>query len=162
MSLTFARLAGCSPGVMPIDSDILTAFNNGIVVFGVDSNPDAPVRVEKGLTAYIGGDVTKPYLIYRNPKFVRTMHGIELDITDWAAANAIGLLEVNDATRAYVVGHAHEVIDARASVGAVQQGFSVGVDPTPPPSDNDEFIALVYGIAFGRSVEQVFNLVYIS
>ena len=162
MSLTFARLAGVTPGVMPTDSDVLAAFNGGVVVLGQDSNPDAPVRIEKGLTTYIGGDVTKPYLIYRNPKFIRTMHGIELEITDWATSNAIGLLEVNDATRAYVVGHAHEVIDARATVGAIQQGFTVGVDPSPPPSDQDEFIAVVYGVAFGRSVEQIFNLVYIS
>jgi hypothetical protein len=162
MSLTFARLAGCTAGVMAADSDILTAFNAGVVVFGQDSNVDAPIRVEKGLTTYVGGDATKPYLIYRNPKFVRTMHGIELEITDWSTANAIGSLQVNDATRAYIVGHAHEVIQARATLGVIQQGYSVGVDPSPPPSDEDEFIALVYGIAFGRSVEQIFNLVYIS
>jgi hypothetical protein len=163
MSLTYARLAGVSAGVMPTDSDVLAGFNGGVVVLGQDSNPDAPIRIEKGLTTYVAGiDVTKPYLIYRNPKFVRTMHGIELEITDWATSNAIGLLEVNDATRSFVVGHAHEVIDARAKVGAIQQGFSVGVDPSPPPSDQDEFIAVVYGIAFGRSVEQIFNLVYIS
>jgi hypothetical protein len=162
MSLTFARLANATPGVMPTDSDILACFNSGIVCFSQDSNPDAPIRIEKGLTAYIGGDATKPYLIYRNPKFMRTMHGIELDITDWATFNAIGSLQVSDATRAYIVGHAHDVIQARANQGVIQDGFSVGVDPSPPPSDQDEFIALVYGVAFGRSVEQVFNLVYIS
>lgn len=161
-SLTFARLAGTLPGVMPIDSDVLAAFSGGVVVFGQDSNPDAPIRVEKGLTTYIGGDTTKPYLIYRNPKFVRTMHGIELEITDWAAANAVGLLQVNAATRAYILGHAREVIDARAKRGVIQQGYTLGIDQSPPASDNDEFVALVYGIAFGRSVEQVFNTVYIS
>ena len=163
MSLTFARMAGSSPGVLPVDADVLTAFGSGVVVFGQDSNQDSPIRVEKGLTTYIDTtQPTKPYLIYRNPKFVRTMHGIELEITDWSATNAIGSLQVNDATRAYIVGHAHEVIHARATNGVVQQGYSVGIDPSPPPSDNDEFIGLVYGIAFGRSVEQVFNTVYIS
>jgi len=54
------------------------------------------------------------------------------------------------------------VIQQRADTGAVQTGFSVGIDPSPPPSDNDEFIALLYGVAFGRSVEQVFNTVIIS
>lgn len=163
-SLTFARLGGgVLPGsVMPTDSDVLSCFNAGVVCFGQDSNPDAPVRVEKGLTAYIGGDSTKPYLIYRNPKFLRTMQGIELDITDWATNNAIGLLQVNDATRALVVGQAHEFIQARADRGVIQDGFSVATDPSPPPTDNDEFVGLVYGIAFGRSVEQVFNTVYIS
>jgi hypothetical protein len=162
MSLTFARLADTVAGVMPTDSDITACFNGGVVCFGQDSNTDSPVRVEKGLTTYIGGDSTKPYLIYRNPKFVRTMHGIELDITNWSASNAVGSLQVNDATRAYVVGYAHQVIQARADRGVIQSGFSVGIDPIPPPTDQDEFIALVYGIAFGRSVEQVYNLVYIS
>jgi len=162
MSLTFARLAGVTPLILPDDPSVLQCFNGGVVCLGQDSNPDAPVRVEKGLTAYIGGDTTKPYLIYRNPKFLRTMQGIELDITDWATNNAIGLLQVNDATRALVVGHAHEVIQARADRGVIQDGFTVGTDPSPPPSDMDEFVALLYGIAFGRSVEQVFNTVFIS
>ena len=123
MSLTFARMAGTSPGVLPSDADISSAFNAGVVVFGQDSNTDSPVRIEKGLTTYVGADPSKPYLIYRNPKFVRTMHGIELEITDWAAANAIGSLQVNDPTRAYIVGHAHEVIDARATPGRRPAGL---------------------------------------
>jgi hypothetical protein len=162
MSLTFARLADTVAGVLPSDSDVTACFNGGVVVFGQDSNQASPIRVEKGLTTYTGGDSTKPYLIYRNPKFVRTMHGIELDITEWSTSNAIGSLQVNDATRAYVVGYAHQVIQSRADRGVIQSGFSVGIDPIPPPTDDDEFIALVYGIAFGRSVEQIFNLVYIS
>ena len=162
MSITFARMQGCSAGVLPADSDVSTCFDGGVVVFGQDSNQDAPVRIEKGLTTYLGTDSTKPYLIYRNPKFMRTMHGIELELTDWAAANAIGNLQVNDATRAYVVGHAHEVIQGRADDGVIQAGFTVAIDAVPPPTDDDEFVALVYGIAFGRSVEQIFNTVYIS
>jgi hypothetical protein len=162
MSLTFARLADTTAGVLPTDADVTACFNGGVVVFGQDSNQASPIRVEKGLTCYTGGDSSKPYLIYRNPKFVRTMHGIELDITEWSTSNAIGSLQVNDATRAYVVGYAHQVIQARSDRGVIQTGFSVGIDPIPPPSDDDEFIALVYGIAFGRSVEQIFNLVYIS
>jgi hypothetical protein len=162
MSLTFARMADTVAGVLPSDADVTACFNGGVVVFGQDSNQDSPVRIEKGLTTYTGGDSSKPYLIYRNPKFVRTMHGIELEITEWATSNAIGSLQVNDATRAYVVGYAHEVIQGRADRGVIQPGFTVGIDPIPPPSDDDEFVALVYGIAFGRSVEQIYNLVYIS
>lgn len=162
MSITFARMADTTAGVLPSDAEVSACFNGGVVVFGQDSNQASPVRIEKGLTTYIGGDSTKPYQIYRNPKFVRTMHGIELDITEWATSNAIGSLQVNDATRAYVVGYAHQVIQQRSDQGVIQTGFSVGIDPIPPPSDDDEFVALVYGIAFGRSVEQVFNLVYIS
>jgi hypothetical protein len=161
MSLTFARMAGCTAGVLPSDTDVTLCFNAGVVVFGMDSNAD-PIRVEKGLTCYTGGDSTKPYIIYRNPKFVRTMHGIELDITEWATGSAIGLLQVNDQTRALVVGYGHQVMEQRAGLGVIQDGYTVGVDPIPPPTDEDEFIAVRYGIAFGRSVEQIFNTVYIS
>jgi hypothetical protein len=162
MSLTFARMQGTSAGVLPSDADVSLCFDGGVVVFGMDSNADSPIRVEKGLTCYTGGDDSKPYLIYRNPKFVRTMQGIEGDITDWATGSAIGLLQVNDQTRALVVGYGHQVMEARAGLGVIQDGYTVGVDPTPPPTDDDEFIAVVYGIAFGRSVEQIYNTVYIS
>jgi Phage tail sheath protein beta-sandwich domain len=161
-SLTYARMAGTTLWGGPTESAILQAFNGGVVVLSQDSNPDSPVRIEKALTTYTGGDETKPYLIYRNPKFLRTMHGIETDLTEWAAFSAIGQLQVNDPTRAFIVGYAKEVIKLRADKGIVQQGYTVSVDPNPPPTDFDEFVALVYGIAFGRSVEQIFNLVYIS
>ena len=162
-SLTYARFTGLTAYEFPTESEILQGFTGGVVTLSQDSHPDAPVRIEKGLTTYTTTtDATKPYLIYRNPKFIRTMHGIESDLTEWAAFNAIGELQVNDQTRAYVVGYAHDVIKARADRGIVQQGYTVAVDPNPPPSDFDEFVALVYGIAFGRSVEQIFNLVYVS
>ena len=163
MSLTYARLVDTLPFQFPTESEILQAFNGGVVVLSQDSHPDTPVRIEKGLTTYTDTThPTKPYLIYRNPKFLRTMHGIETRLTEWAAFNAIGQLQVNNQTRAYVVGYAHDVIKQRADRGIVQQGYTVVIDPTPPPSDFDEFIALLYGIAFGRSVEQIFNTVYVS
>ena len=162
MSLTFSRLSGTTAYGFATDSQVLQAFNGGVIVLSQDTNPDSPVRIEKGLTTYIGGNANLPYLIYRNPKFVRTMQTFELELTDWAATNAVGLLQVNDNTRAYVVGYAKSALKSRADRGVIQDGYTVGVDPNPPPSDNDEFVALVYGIAFGRSVEQVFNLVYVS
>ena len=148
--------------MLPSDNDVSLCFDGGVVVFGQDSNALSPVRVEKGLTTYTGGDDSKPYLIYRNPKFVRTMQGIELDITDWSTSAAIGTLQVNDATRALIVGYGHQVMEQRAGLGVIQDGYSVAVDPVPPPSDDDEFVAVVYGIAFGRSVEQIYNTVYLS
>jgi hypothetical protein len=162
MSITFARMSGCSAGRLPSDSDVALCFDGGVVCFGQDSNADSPIRLEKGLTTYTGGDDSKPYLIYRNPKFVRTMHGIELAITDWGTTAAIGALQVNDQTRALVVGYGHQVMQARADQGVIQDGYTVGIDPIPAPSDDDEFVALIYGIAFGRSIEQIYNTVYIT
>lgn len=161
-SLTFTRLQGCSPRNFATEAQILSAFDSGTVVLAKDNHPTAPVRVEKGLTTYVGGDSNKPYLIYRNPKYVRTTHGIETDITEWAEINVIGQLQINDGTRAYVVGHARGVLKAREARGVLQSGSTVGIDQDPPPSPDDEFVALAYGIAFGRSVEQVFNTVVVA
>ena len=161
-SLTFTRLQGCTARNFCTEAQILTGFDGGVVVLATDNHPDAPVRVEKGLTTYTGGDSTKPYTIYRNPKYVRTTHGIETDITEWAEINVIGQLQISDSTRAYVVGHAKSVIKAREDRGVLQPGSTVLVDQDPPPSADDEFIALAYGIAFGRSVEQIFNTVVVA
>ena len=161
-SLTFTRLQGCTARNFCTEAQILTGFDGGVVVLATDNHPSAPVRVEKGLTTYTGGDSTKPYAIYRNPKYVRTTHGIETDITEWSEINVIGQLQINDGTRAYVVGHAKSVIKAREDRGVLQSGSTVAIDQDPPPTIEDEFIALIYGIAFGRSVEQIYNTVVVA
>lgn len=161
-SLTFARLQGVTPRNFATEANILTGFDGGVVVLARDTHPDAPVRVEKGLSTYVGGDSNRPYSIYRNPKYVRTMHGIETEITEWAERNVIGQLQVSDTTTQYVVGHAKSVIKGREDRGVLQPGSTIGVDSDPPPQDTDEFIALAYGVRFGRSVEQVFNTVTVG
>jgi hypothetical protein len=161
-SVTFARLAGVSIAVGATDAEILTALENGVVVVARDSNAEAPVRLEKGITTYTSDTTDKPKSIYSNIKFVRTIHGLEMEITEFAEANVIGRLPVNDATREYLVGQAYVILQARQEAGAIQPGWSVGVDQDPPPSDNDEFIGLVYSAQFGRDVEQLFNTIYVG
>lgn len=161
-SVTFARLAGVSIKVGATDSEILTALENGVVVVARDSNAEAPVRLEKGITTYTSDTAEKPKAIYTNIKFVRTIHGLEMEITEFAEANVVGRLPVNDATREYLVGQAYVILQARQDAGAIQPGWSVGVDQDPPPSDNDEFIGLVYSAQFGRDVEQLFNTIYVG
>lgn len=161
-SLTFARLAGVTARNFCTSAQILTAYDGGVCVLSLDSVADAPVRIEKGLTTYLSGDSNKPYLIYRNPKYVRTTHGIETELTEWAEANVIGQLATNENTTTYVVAHAKSVIAARETAGVLQPGSTVGIDQDPPPNDTDEFLQLAYGVKFGRSIEQVFNTVTIS
>jgi hypothetical protein len=162
-SLTFARLADVTIASGPTDAEILQAFDAGTVVLSRDSNSIAPVRIEKGLTTWTTTtDVTKPYLLFRNPKFVRTMQGIDQELTQWAEENVIGLLSINDDTREYVVATAKTILDARVKNGAIQEGYSVAVDKNPPPTDQDEFIGLVIGISFGRSLEQLYFSINIS
>jgi len=162
-SMTFARLAGVSIINSASEAEILTAFDAGVMVLSRDSNPDAPVRIEKALTTYTGTTAPqKPYLIFRNPKYVRTMQGFQMELADYADANVIGRAVVNDKTRDFLVGEGRVRAQKRVELGVIQPGFTVKVDPDPAPSDSDDFIALVIGMAFGRSVEQVFWTIRVS
>lgn len=158
MSLTFARLAGVTRLISGAnESGIRRAFDAGVTVLGRDSNLTAPVRIEKGLTTFTDtSDPDRPYLIYRTPKYLRTMGGVQTDLQEWADANVIGRLPVNNKTRDYVLGQAKAFLLARESAGVVQPGWTCEVDPDPPPSDDDDFVAILIGLRFGRSVEQVF------
>jgi hypothetical protein len=155
-SLTFARLADLRLRVGPTEAGILTAFDGGVTVLSRDSHSLAPVRIEKGLTTYTANSAQKPYTIFRTPKFVRTMQGLELELEQWSTETIIGELPVNDKTRDAVIAFVRSRLQARQSAGIVQPGWSVSVDPDPPPSDDDDFIAVLVGLHFGRSAEQVF------
>ena len=156
-SMTFARLAGVTATVVASEAEILTAFDAGVMVLSQDSNADAPVRIEKALTTFVSTALPqKPYRIFRDPKFVRTMQGFQMELADYTDANIIGRSVVNDKTRDFLVGEARQRAQKRVDLGVIQPGFTVKIDPDPAPTDNDDFIALVIGMAFGRSVEQVF------
>lgn len=161
-SMTFSRLAGVTLVTAASEAEILTAFDAGVMVLSRDSNPDAPVRVEKALTTYIANTASKPYLVFRDPKNVRTMQGFQMEIADWTDANVIGRTVVNDKTRDFVVGEARTRAQRRVELGVIQPGFTVKIDPDPAPTDFDSFIALVVGFAFGRAVEQVFWTIRVS
>jgi hypothetical protein len=115
------------------------------------------VRLERGVTTYTTTtDDNKPYLIFRNPKFVRTMQGIQMELTEWVESNIIGKVPVNDKTRAAVRAEIISRLNQRVDAGAIQPNPTVTVDTDPPPSDDDEFLAFVVGVRWGRSAEQVF------
>lgn len=163
LSATFARFQGLKLTNGPVESDILVAFDGGTTVLSSDSNADAPVRVEKSLTSYTTDtDVTVPYPIYRNPKFVLTMQGLERELQEYAESNVIGQLPVNDKTRQLLVGEMKVRLQNRVDRSIIQPNPTVGIDPDPPPSDDDEFIGLVYGVKFGRSIEQVYNTIRVG
>ena len=156
-SITFGRLAGIDLLVGPTETEIEQAFDGGVVVLARDSNLESPVRIERGLTTYTQtNDRQRPYVIYRNPKFLRTMHGIEYDFTRWAEDNVIGKLPVNDDSRSACIAEVSARLKIREKAFIVQPGWNVSVDPEPAPSDDDEFIALLISLRFARSAEQVF------
>lgn len=162
-SITFKRFAGLTIKLGSTSTEIVSGLTGGVVTIARDSHPEAPVRLEKGLTTFTSqADSARPYSIYSNPKFVRTMHGLELELTEFSEIYVIGRLPVNDSTREYLVGQMAARLDAREAAGVIQAGWTVQIDQDPPPSDDDEFIALVYSVGFGRSLEQVFNTVVVG
>jgi hypothetical protein len=163
MSLTGARFPNVDILNGPTDTDVVACINGGVIVLTRDSDPDAPVHIEAARTTFTKGvpggaaaDPAFPYVIYRNPKYMRIMQGIETEWTTWANRTIIGKLPVNSKTRDSAIAEMTNRLKARASVNIVQPQFSVAVDSNPPPSDDDEFIALMVGVKFGRSVEQFY------
>jgi len=155
MSITMARMRGLKMLAGPTEGDILKGYDGGVVVLARDSDIDAPVHVEKGLTTYISRtNPDKPYKLFSNPKYIRTMHGYETELNDYWARNGIGKLPVNDKTREAVVGRAQQALRAREAAGVIQPGWTVVIASNP--SDDDEFVETVTGWAFGRSLEQIF------
>lgn len=161
-SISFARLNDVEVVDGPTDAEVLSCLAGGVVTIGQDSHSIAPVRIEKGITSYTSDTDAVPNNIYSQIKFVRTMHGIEMDLTAFAEENVIGKLPVNNGTRETLVGRCTAIIAARADQEIVQDDFTVGIDNDPPATDDDDFIQLEYGIGFSRSIEQVFNTIYVG
>lgn len=165
-SLTHARFAGLELDAGPTLTDSETAFDEGVVTLARDSHAAAPVHIKTGLTTWTqtdaDADTTKPYLIYRQPKYVRTIHGIESDLTNWAEETIIGLRPINDQTREAIIGEVKRSLSDREALGAIQSGWSVAIDQDPPPTSDDEFIALSISVQFARSLEQVYFTVSVG
>jgi hypothetical protein len=142
----------------PTTSQKVAQFKGGVVGVGRDSDPVSPIRFEAAVTTYTyTGDPLIPYAIFRNPKFVATTHSIEMEVTEYAEANVIGKTVVNEKTRDAVKGEMMNRLQRRVESGVIQANPTVEIDQNPPPSDSDEFISLIYGVRFGRSVEQMFG-----
>lgn len=158
-SITFARLAGIESitgGAGAADID--RAYDAGVVVFSRDTYTAAPIRVEKALTTFTTAtDAARPLEVFGNPKFVRTMQGIENDATEIGERpGIIGVLPVNDKTRNLMRGEISALLQAREGRGVIQPGWSVDIDTDPPASDDDEFVALRLAVRFSRSTEQIY------
>ncbi len=163
-SMSLARLRGWTLSAAPSSAEVDSAYAAGTVTLARDSDPVAPVYIEKGLTTFTTqNDVTRPYRIYRNPKFVLTMAIFETELAEYAVSpGLIGELGVNDATRSAIVGDAVARLKAMEASNIIQAGWNVGVDGDPPPSNDDEYVALKYRFKFTRTVEQVYNTVVVG
>lgn len=157
-SLTFARFGGgLVLSIGATDSEILRCFDAGVTVLARDSNAQAPVRIEKGLTTYTTTtNVDKPYLIFRDPKFIATMDGMQMEFTEYAEAEIIGKMQITAATRSFVRAAIAQRMQAREDAGIIQPGWTVEIDNNPPPTPTDDFLAYAIGLRFGRSTEQIY------
>lgn len=154
-SLTFAKLADLRIVVGPSATDIVKAYDNGVVVLSRASDAQATVRVEKGLTTYTSDTSDMPRGVFSVPRFVAVMHGIQDDLTQWAEENVIGQSSVDDDTRYAVLSQINALLTERQRLGAIQAGWSASIATSPPPNDDDAFVAFVISAHFGRSTEQV-------
>jgi hypothetical protein len=165
-ALTYARLAGLSIVKGATDAEIAVAYDAGTVVLARDDDPDAPTHIKVGHSTWTEADAEaedlKPYIIYREPKYVRTMHGIQSDLSAYFRREILGRRPVNDDTRDAVISEAKRLLDERQRLGVIQPGWKVGIDQDPPPSDDDEFVALIVELKFGRALKQVFVSLKIS
>jgi hypothetical protein len=157
MSLTFAKLAGLSIINGPSASDIAKAYDAGVLVLSRSSDALATVHVEKGISTFTTKtDLSRPKAIFSVPRYLAVMHGVQTDLVLWADENIIGKTTVDGETRAAVLAYTNTLLRERQRVNAVQPGWSAFIDPSPPASDSDDFIAIVLAAKFGRSTEQVY------
>lgn len=156
-SLTYSRFNGLTLKVGATDADILRSFDGGVLVLARDSNLDAPVRIEKGVNTYTTTtNLAKPLSIFRVPKFVATMDGLQMDLTTFGEQQVIGKMPVSASTRSFVRAEISQMMRRREDAGIIQPGWTVDVDTDPPPAPSDDFMQFIIGLTFGRSTEQIF------
>jgi len=173
--LIYARFADVSvpDGVsLPTRNDEVGALASGTTVFTRDTHTEAPIFIREGVTTYaddsespvdLDGVKTHPVSLYRRIKNVRIQHAIELAVNDWAeSGDVLGELPVNDRTRSLVIGFVADQYQAREDAEIVQPGWTVGLDPQVPVSDDDDFVAFLHGFKPTRSARQMFHRVKIG
>jgi hypothetical protein len=161
--LTYSRLAGLTAITGAQNTDILAGISSGFMTIGRDSNALSPLRIEKGVTTFITTtNPSMPFWCYSNPKFVLTMQQIENDLKQWANDNVIGQLPVDQNSVDFVIGYLKNYLKGLESNQVIQLGSTVIRNPSPPPTPQDNFIAVLYGVTFMRDMEQILNTVTVQ
>jgi hypothetical protein len=162
-SLTYAKFSRITLTNGATAAEIAKAKAGGLLVLDRFSDTVATVRIANGVTTYQDtNNAAKPLAIYGVPKFVATMQGLQNDLQVWADENVIGKTTVDNDTRTAVLAQLNDMLRLREQLGSVQPGWSAYVDPSPPPSDSDDFVAFVIVAKFGRSTEQVYFTAMVS
>ena len=111
------------------------------MVLTQDSDPDSPVHIEAARKFSAGSPSGSaalpsfPYLIYRNPKFMRTMQNIETEWTQWANTTLIGKLPVNNKTREAAMAELQSRLKSRGTrASSSPAGRCLSISRRPRPS----------------------------
>jgi hypothetical protein len=158
MDMVNVRFAGWRISAGATRAQALTAKTSGMTVLTRDGDPDAPTKINLGLTSYSSDTLAKPAWHYSNVKFVRTDHGLETDIAnDQEHGDLIGELGVGDRQRDIVVGRAQTIVQRRIDQGVLQARSTVMLDPEVPIDDDSDEIALAYDIYDVRGLRKIRN-----
>lgn len=133
---------------------------SGMTVLTRDGNRDNPTKIGDGVTSYQGNDPTKPARIYNRIKFMRTLQGIETEITSDQEGDFIEGQGVTDRTRDLAIGRAKTIIGRRVP-DIVRPNPIIVLDTDPPPTDDDDFVQIRYGVELVPGLRQIFNTVRI-
>lgn len=155
-SATYTRFGGWTLESAATDFQVDQAIRAGLECFAADYDTVAPVHLVKALTTWTTtSDDLRPYMVFRNPKNVRTMHLLELDFREVTRKFFIGRRstrpdDVGELTLKY-----QDLLKAREERRALKPGSTVA--PIPSDDDTDEAARFKYGITFQRVPEQVFG-----
>ncbi len=161
--MSFARLAG---GVLlsgPNDADVDRTILGGVMTLSADSREDAPVHFVKGLTTFSDQSDKNRYRVYRNPKYVRTMHLLEHDFTEALQTDNLGrvTLDAEGKEAGKIITELADLMREREARGAFLPGWTVERDPEFPSSPTDEILPLRYGVQFQPTLEAVLSTLVI-
>lgn len=164
-ALTFADLAGLRPVAEsnPTNIELRPAADAGVTVFRRTSDPNAELRIARGVTTFIDpANLSKPLAIFSEPRFIGIMDNFIRAMKAWAEANVIGDLTVTDDTRAAVRGEAQKMIDSLLTRNLILPGdVPNGIDPpfieVPAVADPDlaDAIPFTFGWTFARTANFV-------
>lgn len=141
------------------------AATAGMTVLSRDGHRTAPVKILDGVTSYQGNDPAKPARIYNRIKFMRTFQAVESEITadQEGGGDEDGFIEgqgITERTPDLAIGRAKAIINKRVPQ-ILQPNPTVVRDTDPPPTDEDDFIQIRYGIQVVPGLRQIFNTVRI-
>lgn len=160
-AITFAKLGGLHAVVGNADDEIQAAVNGGVTVLAPTSSPDADLRIEKGVTTYIGDTESKPQDVYGDPRLIGIMDNYVRAMKTWGDDTVIGDLPVNDDTRNLVRGKARSLEDDLLTRGLILPGDDITIpkpwvvceDPGDPTLE--DAVPYTFGWQFAKTANYI-------